>query len=104
MHVTSADGGVLVFSDTYYPGWNAYVDGKMSPTHKINLVQRGLTIEKGEHTIVWNYEPLWFYGGAGISFATLITLGTYLFLSRRKKGSPPSGECLSVDRYIDIPE
>jgi uncharacterized membrane protein YfhO len=52
MRVSSQDSGFLVFSDTYYPGWKAYIDGKNSPIYEVNLVQRAVKIDKGSHTVV----------------------------------------------------
>jgi hypothetical protein len=92
MHAQSESGGYLVFSDTYYPGWNAYIDGKKSSILQANLVQRALWVEKGDHHIVWQYEPLSFYIGSGISLASWITLLSYLANHQRKKGSSPGRE------------
>jgi uncharacterized membrane protein YfhO len=47
---------ILVFSDAYYPGWVAYVDGKKSPIYRANYTFRAIPIQKGEHTILLKYE------------------------------------------------
>jgi len=86
MKSVSANDGVLAFSDTFYPGWKAYVDGIERPILEVNLVQRAIKLEKGEHTIVWLYEPYGFFVGLCISFATLITVTVVAFVYR-KKGS-----------------
>ncbi|MEI2707655.1 MAG: YfhO family protein [Chitinophagaceae bacterium] len=47
-----------VFSEIYYDkGWNAYIDGKLTPYAKVNYVLRGMPIPSGEHEIVFKFEP-----------------------------------------------
>lgn len=47
-----------VFSEVYYDkGWNAYIDGKLTPYAKVNYVLRGMPIPAGEHEVVFKFEP-----------------------------------------------
>ena len=49
---------LAVFSEIYYPhGWNATVDGKQVDIVKANYILRALPLEKGQHIIVFTYEP-----------------------------------------------
>ncbi|MDQ3239437.1 MAG: YfhO family protein [bacterium] len=90
---TIANGGYLVFSDSNYPGWKAYVDGKDTPIVQVNLVQRAIKINKGEHKIIWVYSPVMFHIGLGISFATWVTLICwYLFIYKKKGELGKKGE------------
>jgi hypothetical protein len=68
---------VLVFGDTYYPGWIASVDARETPVYPVNIKERGILLTKGTHTITWTYQPLSFSRGLRL---TLISLGfTLLF-------------------------
>lgn len=55
--VESDSDGFLVIADTYYPGWKAYVDGKETEILAANVNQRAVYLEKGEHHVVFSYEP-----------------------------------------------
>jgi hypothetical protein len=68
------EDGYLVLGDTYYPGWNAYVDGKKSKIYKTNYVIRSVFLEKGEHRVTFVYEPRSFVIGLIISISALILI------------------------------
>ena len=56
--VFSNDTGFIVFSEAFYKnGWVAKINGKMKEHHKVNYLLRGLEVEKGEHEIVFTFEP-----------------------------------------------
>ena len=55
--VTSARGGVIVFSEIYYPGWTATVDGQEVELGRVNYVLRALTIGPGEHKVELSFFP-----------------------------------------------
>ena len=55
--VNSAQGGVIVFSDIYYPGWEATVDGKSVPVGRVNYVLRAISVEPGKHTVELTFFP-----------------------------------------------
>jgi hypothetical protein len=49
---------LFVASEVYYPaGWNAYLDGKQVPIHRVNYLLRGVHVPEGEHTLVMRFEP-----------------------------------------------
>jgi len=75
--------GLLVLSDTFYPGWEAYVDGIKTEIHPANYAFRGVFVRQGSHRVIFHYNPLSFKIGLTISTITLSSL-VYLFLIRKK--------------------
>ena len=55
--VTSANGGVLVFSEIYYPGWTAEVDGQPVELGRVNYVLRALRVAPGKHNVTLTFKP-----------------------------------------------
>jgi hypothetical protein len=67
--------GIAIFSEIYYDkGWNAYVDGELSPHFRVNYVLRGMQIPKGNHSIEFKFEPSTYKTGETISLASSIIL------------------------------
>lgn len=55
--VRSATGGIVVFSEIFYPEWTATVDGKTVELGRVNYVLRALNVDKGHHTVVLTFDP-----------------------------------------------
>ena len=55
--VRSGQGGVVVFSEVYYPGWTATVDGQEAELGRVDYVLRALQVEAGEHEVVLSFFP-----------------------------------------------
>jgi len=75
LKVVTFNPGIFVLADSYYPGWKAYVDGKEKTIFPININQRGVIIDKGEHTIEFVYSPF------SIKLGFLITFTSYLLVA-----------------------
>ena len=55
--VNSAKGGVIVFSEVYYPGWTATVDGQEAELGRVNYLLRALNIAPGSHKVELTFHP-----------------------------------------------
>ncbi len=83
---TTDQPGYLVLADSWYPGWNALVDGRSAPIHRADVLFRAVRIEPGTHDIEFEYRPLSFAVGATISaISLLIALGIPVFYLRYGK-------------------
>ena len=51
--------GFLVLSDTWYPGWQATVNGEAAVIYKANSVFRGVNVPSGSSQVVMEYRPSW---------------------------------------------
>ena len=55
--VESGKGGVVVFSEVYYPGWTATVDGRPAEIGRVDYILRAIRVEPGKHTVVMSFHP-----------------------------------------------
>ena len=55
--VRSATGGIVVFSEIFYPEWTATVDGKPIEIGRVDYVLRALNVDKGHHKVVLTFDP-----------------------------------------------
>jgi hypothetical protein len=67
---------MVVFSEMYYPGWQATVDGQPTTIWKANYTFRGIIVSEGEHVIEMRFRPPVFRLGLTV---TLVTVAIILF-------------------------
>jgi len=77
IELTTETPGILVLSESSYPGWKVFVDGREKDCLWLNLLFQGVEIEKGKHEIDFIYRPKHFNLFASIS---LVSLALFLFL------------------------
>ncbi|MBI4004971.1 YfhO family protein, partial [Candidatus Roizmanbacteria bacterium] len=75
----------LVLSDSYYPDWQAYVDGKKVEVIRTNVALRGVFLDEGEHNIEFIYRPSKLYYGALTSVVTFISLLIFLLIPWKRR-------------------
>jgi len=81
---------LAVFSEIYYDkGWNAYIDGKLTPHFRANYILRSMIIPGGSHKVEFKFEPKVYQVGEKVSYASSIALLIFLlgaagFTYRRK--------------------
>ncbi|MFT4575574.1 MAG: hypothetical protein ACI9SI_000484 [Polaribacter sp.] len=78
-----------VFSEIYYKnGWNAYIDGELTPHYSVNYVLRGMEIPVGKHVVVFKFEPTVIKKGNKITitcyFLLLIIPLGWFFVERKR--------------------
>ncbi len=73
---------MIIVSDTYFPGWRAYVDGTPARIYSVNGAMRGILASAGVHSVTMRYRPMSVYGGAALTFLGI--LGVAL-LARSKR-------------------
>jgi hypothetical protein len=76
--------GVLVLTDTHYPGWKAYVNGENEKLLRVNGLVRGVTVKKGRSIVEFKYRPATFIAGAA-AFVAAIGFCVFAFVAARKK-------------------
>jgi hypothetical protein len=83
--VQTPKSGILVLSDTFAPGWKAYVDGIATNVYRTNFIFRGIPITAGSHSIKFIYQPLSFtYGIYAMCIGIIILLLMPLFYKGKK--------------------
>ena len=55
--INSQAGGTVVFSEIYYPEWQAFVDGEEVPVGRADYVLRAINVPGGKHTVRLLFEP-----------------------------------------------
>jgi hypothetical protein len=85
--VTASDPALLVLADTWYPRWEAFVDGEPATLLRANFWQRAVAVPAGEHMISFVFDSsdvttgLWISIGASASVLAMCLSG---FFRRRK--------------------
>ena len=72
IHAEMACDGMVILSDTFYPGWRARVDHRPAEIYEVNGAMRGVAVPRGTHTITMRYRPVSVYLGAALSLAGIL--------------------------------
>lgn len=72
--VNAPKGGLLVFSEIYYPGWSVTVDGKEAELGRVNYVLRALKVPAGKHEVVMSFHPKSIAATNAIGYAALLVI------------------------------
>jgi len=87
----SPQPGLLVLTDTFFPGWTATVDQKPAEILATNYLFRGVYLAQGSHKVVFKYAPISFTIGvnlAALCIAALILSFGYVLPRRKKRNQP----------------
>ena len=88
--VNSGKGGVVVFSEVYYPGWTATVDGQPAELGRVNYILRALNVKPGKHDVVLTFKPKSVNTTEAIAYVSyiiliLVVLGAAFMEYRRRQ-------------------
>jgi len=104
-NVTMGTPGLVVFSEVYAKGWNAYVDGKEVDIARTNHALRGIAVGTGTHVIEMRYEPrslrigLWITVATALGMLIVTILAVVMwFRSRIVEHAPPPPFDISSSR------
>ncbi len=85
-----SNDAVAVFSELYYPkGWKAYIDGEKINHFRANYVLRAAYLPKGNHKLVFKFEPDVITTGNKITLASyglfiLVLIGAFVYKSKQE--------------------
>jgi hypothetical protein len=74
----------VVISDSKWPGWRAYVDGKRIETRYANHAFIGVYVPQGKHHLRVVFQPEAFTRGRNVSLFTLVGVAGFLVWRRRR--------------------
>jgi len=72
--VNAVAPGLVVFGEIWYPGWQAWVDGKRTPVYRANGILRAVPVEAGNHRVEMRFAPVSLRIGAAVSAIALLIL------------------------------
>ncbi|MGZ5445841.1 MAG: YfhO family protein [Thermoanaerobaculia bacterium] len=83
LDATMERAGWIVISETHWPGWRAYIDGKRVRARFANHAFLGVHVPAGEHRVRLVFLPESFTRGRAISLAAVVVLLGLMGLMRR---------------------
>jgi len=84
LKVEAKTESILVLSDTFYPGWKVFVNGKEERILRANYNFRAVPLNKGGHRVEFLYDPMSFKLGAAITLVGIFGCIIVAWILRRK--------------------
>lgn len=101
---SSPKDGVVVFSEIYYPGWTATIDGKPADITRADYILRAMNVPAGKHTIEMRFDPQSLHVTEGIAYGAmaLLLIGVIIlvWINRKKYGESIKKITVYRDRFI----
>ncbi len=92
--------GFLVLSDTFYPGWKVYVDGKREKIYKAYGFIRAVKLTGGSHRVEFKFSPLSVKIGAIFSVIGIMIAISFLFMGKKPEPFPVNPQEFRFDARI----
>jgi hypothetical protein len=83
LSVRSAGKSLLVLSESYYPGWRAWIDGAQADVHRVDIALRGVFIPDGSHLVRLEFSPLILPISLALTALTAVALITMIWIGQR---------------------
>jgi hypothetical protein len=103
LRVSAGAEGYLVLADTWYPGWQATVDGQPADLARANILFRAVYLPPGEHEVRMVYAPrAWAWGWPLSLVAVGILVAVLAADLRRARPSTEftTGESSSIGKIL----
>lgn len=100
LEVDVTEPSIVVLTDAFYPGWEAFVDDEATPVFRANSVFRAVEVPPGKHRVSFRFHSDSLYWGTVI---TLISLALVIALvlregARRRRAPGTSAQSVAQDR------
>ena len=83
IETNSAGNNLLFLSDAYYPGWQAYVDGRETKIYRADFTFRAILVPAGRHQIQFIFNPLSFGVGVAAAIFGLLLIASFTVMQKR---------------------
>lgn len=106
--ICSQEGGIVVFSDIFYPGWQANIDGEPADIACADYILRAINVPAGRHAVNFKFDPQSLHVTEAIANTALILLMLSLLayavraVLRRRKAKVTPQEKTSVKTSKDF--
>jgi hypothetical protein len=80
--------GMVVMSETFFPGWQAKVDGRATQVYEADGALRGVIVSAGRHRIELQYRPMSVYLGGLLTALGLVAAGVIALSKPRGPAVP----------------
>ena len=78
----SKEEGYLILSDTFYPGWECRINGKLTEILKANYSMRAIVVPAGNSSVEFEFNPISFRIGVIITLSSCTLIA--FFICRQK--------------------
>lgn len=85
-------GGLLLLADTFYPGWEATVDGRPTPILRANVAHRAVELPPGTHRVVFAFRPRSALAGLALTCLGLVVLLLAAICTLRRSRVSPQAQ------------